>query len=103
MASRIDIRPGDTVTLELPYSEVCMHMRVAGRRMHVRLTDGAHPMAQLLSEDGSNFSLAITTGEAGIYRDADGFYAYVEASCTCPDDCNCRKAWRTNVCGCKAH
>jgi hypothetical protein len=23
--------------------------------------------------------------------------------CGCPDDCNCRRSWRTNYCGCKAH
>lgn len=23
--------------------------------------------------------------------------------CTCPDDCNCRRPWRINYCGCKAH
>ena len=24
-------------------------------------------------------------------------------SCYCPDDCNCRKPWRTSYCGCRAH
>ena len=24
-------------------------------------------------------------------------------TCTCPDDCNCRSAHRTNYCGCRAH
>jgi hypothetical protein len=23
--------------------------------------------------------------------------------CMCPDDCNCRHAWRTNFCGCQQH
>ncbi len=23
--------------------------------------------------------------------------------CMCPDDCNCRKEWRVNYCGCTAH
>jgi hypothetical protein len=63
------VRPGDRVRIELPYSEVCMHMRVAGRVMDVRMTDGRYPMAQLLNSDGSEFSFPITTGEAGIYGD----------------------------------
>jgi hypothetical protein len=74
---RIPIKPGDRVPLELPYSEVCMHMRVAGRVMDVQLTDGEYPMAQLMNEDGSEFSLPVTTGEAGIYGTLrDGFYCY---------------------------
>jgi hypothetical protein len=24
-------------------------------------------------------------------------------ACGCPDDCNCRKPWRMNYCGCRAH
>jgi hypothetical protein len=23
--------------------------------------------------------------------------------CGCPDDCGCRRSWRVNYCGCKAH
>ena len=23
--------------------------------------------------------------------------------CYCPDDCNCRKPWRANYCGCRRH
>lgn len=26
-----------------------------------------------------------------------------QRGCTCPDDCNCHKPWRTNYCGCKQH
>lgn len=51
--------------IELPYSEVCLHMRVAGRRM---LVGPAGPrMAQLYDDDGKPFSFPITRGEAG-YR-----------------------------------
>lgn len=78
-SSRRAARPGDRLRLELPHSEVCMHMRVAGRVMDVRLTEGEHPMAQLLNEDGSEFSFPITTGEAGIYGSLrDGFSYYPE-------------------------
>lgn len=72
---RTYIERGQVVTLELPYSEVCMHMGVAGQVMQVRLTPGPHPMAQLI-RDGRPFSFPVTTGEAGIYRDANGYYAY---------------------------
>jgi hypothetical protein len=61
---------GDVVAIELPGSEVCVHMRVAGKTMSVRvLADG---MAQLLTETGEPFSFPVTWGEAGIYRDALG-------------------------------
>ena len=71
------VRPGDHVRIELPFSEVCMHMRVAGRVMDVRMTEGRYPMAQLLNPDGSEFSAPILTAEAGIYGDVDrGFYCY---------------------------
>jgi len=73
------LRPGDRVRIELPHSEVCMHMRVAGRVMDVRMTEGRYPMAQLLNPDGSEFSAPILTAEAGIYGDVErGFYCYPE-------------------------
>ena len=77
------VRPGDRVRIELPYSEVCMHMRVAGRVMDVRMTEGRYPMAQLLSPDGSEFSAPILTAEAGIFGDVErGFYCYPESEPT---------------------
>jgi hypothetical protein len=48
----------------LPWSEACVHMRVAGREMWVRPV--ANGMAQILNDDGSNFSSPITRGEAGL-------------------------------------
>lgn len=76
---------GDTAVITLPYSEVCMHMRVAGTAMKAELfqviTCRTHyGMVQLYSEDGSMFSDPITTGEAGIYQDARGYYYYPEGS-----------------------
>lgn len=70
------VQPGEVVRVELPYSEVCMHLRVAGEQVQVSvLVDGA----QLLDESDRPFSFAITHGEAGIYRDAAGLYTYTEA------------------------
>lgn len=70
-----NVKPGDTVRVRLPWSEVCMHMRVAGELRKVRvLADGA----QILDDDGSPFSFPVTHGEAGIYRDAAGLYVEAE-------------------------
>lgn len=65
------VKPGDVVRLELPWSEVCMYMRVAGQERDVRVLEGG---AQILNEDGTRFSFPVTHGEAGIYTDADGLY-----------------------------
>jgi hypothetical protein len=54
---------GDTVRVELPYSEVCMHMRVAGKIMSVHVQEHG---AQLVTGDGRPFSFPITHGEAGV-------------------------------------
>ena len=62
----------------MPHTEVCMHMRVHNRRMQVELVACSYGyMAQLYTLDGQIFSLPITTGEAGIYEDQTGHYAYV--------------------------
>lgn len=62
---------GDTVRVKLPYSEVCMHMGLAGQERDVRIEEH---MAQILNLDGSPYSLPVTWGEAGIFRDAEGPY-----------------------------
>jgi hypothetical protein len=64
---RIYLTDGDVVQVRLPYSEVCMHMKVADKVMGVRLVEGH--MAQLLNRDGSPFSFPITAGEAGLHFD----------------------------------
>ena len=71
---------GDTVRLELPYSEVCLHMKIAGAVYNVELLcyPGGLGMAQVLAEDGRPFGAPVTPGEAGIYIDSGGFYAYPE-------------------------
>ncbi|MGK5530844.1 hypothetical protein [Streptomyces sp. URMC 129] len=65
---------GDHVRVRLPYSEVCMHMRVAGQAMTVVILEHG---AQILKEDGSSFSFPISHGEAGIYPlDGGSFRVY---------------------------
>jgi hypothetical protein len=69
------VKPGDVVRLMLPWSEVCLYMKVADQVMDVRVLDDG---AQILNEKGTPFSFPITHGEAGIYRDAEGLYTYNE-------------------------
>jgi len=74
---RIEIKPGEKGYAEMPYSEVCMHMRVAGKPMNFLFKDQQYPSVQLLREDGLPFSGPITYGEAGIYyREGEGYYYY---------------------------
>ena len=69
---------GNIVELEFPYSEVCMHLRVAGRVMKVEVVPQmtGRCVAQLLNDDGSNYSFSILMSEAGFYRDDRGYYYY---------------------------
>jgi hypothetical protein len=66
------VKPGDTLLILIPHSEVAMHMRIAGRPMPVRITEGPHPMAQILSDYAHPFGGAVTLGEAGLRIDNDG-------------------------------
>jgi hypothetical protein len=73
---RRSLRVGETVTLELPYSEVAMHLRVAGEHRPVRVLEAG---AQVLNPDGSPFSFPVLHGEAGIYAYSDGrLYADID-------------------------
>jgi hypothetical protein len=56
--------PSTAKLVEVPFSEVCMHMRVAGTWMFVQPLP--HNMAQLYTLGGSKFSMPITRGEAGL-------------------------------------
>jgi hypothetical protein len=56
--------PADAILLEQPYSEVCCHMRVAGKPMWVAPVGAL--MAQLYDLNGVKFSFPITRGEAGL-------------------------------------
>jgi len=69
------IHPNQETILELPYSEVCMHLRVAGTRMRARLV--ADGMVQLLDPEGREFSFPITAAEAGLQHDRDGWFSVV--------------------------
>ena len=76
------VAPGRRVRIVAPFSEVCMHMRVAGQQMDAVLlerSDGDRRWysAQLYQPGSATpFSFPITTGEAGIFDGEDGFYTY---------------------------
>ena len=72
--NRRNIQPGERVLVTAPHSEVCMHMRVAGRPMLVEVV-GPHA-AQLYTPEGRPYSAPITHGEAGVFFDAGAHYVY---------------------------
>jgi hypothetical protein len=69
------LQPRQETILELPYSEVCMHLGVAGTRMRARLEPNG--MVQLLDADGRAFSFPITAAEAGLDHDPDDWSSLV--------------------------
>jgi hypothetical protein len=104
------IKAGECGRADMPFSEVCMHMRIAGKAMRflllqsprgyvsVQLFEDAQACGMCngeghadLSVEGRltratciycegtgwrRFSAPITTGEAGIYSDEQGYYFY---------------------------
>lgn len=73
---RLHIEMGETGRAEMPYSEVCMHMLIAGKVFDFKIVGDRYPMIQLLNPDGSQFSGPITTGEAGVYSQDDRLFYY---------------------------
>ena len=69
--SRRPLQPNQETILELPSSEVCLHLGVAGTRMRARLEPNG--MVQLLDADGRAFSFPITAAEAGLGHDQNGW------------------------------
>lgn len=56
---------GDKVKVELPYSEVCMFMGLAGQVRTIEILDRG---VQIYGEDGTKYSFPILHSEAGVYR-----------------------------------
>lgn len=90
---KLTITPGEYYTVYMPYSEACMHMRVAGKRMWFVLSKSENPSVQLYHRRTpvsqlEPFSFPITTGEAGVYHEGTvedyragrGFYCYPMAN-----------------------
>jgi len=76
---KVDVTIGQTVWMEIGWSECAMHMQVAGKLMQVKLlpSEGHGAVAQLM-KDGHEFSAPILVGEAGMYRgdNAAEYYFY---------------------------
>lgn len=67
------VAPGDFVMVVLPYSEVCLHMGVAGKPMRIEVRKTC---VQLYNERGAEFSAPITHGEAGVLGVRPNLYVY---------------------------
>lgn len=72
---KVRVKSGDVVRLQMPWSEVCMHLRVADQVRNVKVHDTS---ASILNEDGTAYTFPVTHGEVGIYSDADGLYIQQE-------------------------
>lgn len=70
------LRVWDKRTVLLPFSEVAMHMQVAGERMEAQLIKTPSQVMVQLWKDGRLFSAPITYGEAGFFKDDCGFYTF---------------------------
>ncbi len=86
MDTKVTVVPGQRIRVIAPYSEVCCHMKIAGKPMYVELikreyADWTGYTAQFYKLTGEIFSSPVTTGEGGIHWDEESqtFYIY-------PDD-----------------
>lgn len=79
------IRLNKTYSGEMPFSEVCLHMRVAGKVLQFRLRrprrlNGKiardHPPVAQLYRNGRPWSAPIGFGEAGVYQHGQRYYFY---------------------------
>lgn len=69
----VHVYAGDRFLNEMPHSEVCTHMRIAGKMMECELV--GERMVQLYdAKTHQPFSAPITRGEAGVFEDAQGPY-----------------------------
>jgi hypothetical protein len=83
---RLSLTPGENYSAYMPYSEACMHMKVAGTRMWFTIVGDEYPMVQLLYRPQGRpvtdsllpFSFPITLGEGGVYHQDGEFYCYTE-------------------------
>ena len=69
--NKVVVKPGFEGTIVVPHSEVCMHMRIAGKTMKFRVEDRGNnpPAVQFLKEDGTPFSFPVLYGEGGLFYD----------------------------------
>lgn len=80
---RLTLTKGENYSAYMPFSEACMHMKVAGKRYWFTIVGDDYPMVQLLyrhNDEGplQPFSFPITLGEGGVYHQDGEFYCYPE-------------------------
>jgi len=76
--NRIYVERGKFYRVKLPWSEVCMHMQVAGKEMLISVVGEYYAMAQIHEDNGQVFSAPVTLGEAGVYSEGERLYVYGE-------------------------
>ena len=69
------VSAGERVWIMAPGSEVCVHLRVAGKFVEAELTGDERGVQ--LYEDGRKFSFPILPAEAGFLGSRGAIYAYV--------------------------
>ena len=73
------VEVGEVFEQVAPDSEVCMHLRVAGKKIPMEITQFG--MVQLYDPDTrERFSFPVLAGEAGVYQEHEGtqrFYIVV--------------------------
>ncbi len=75
------VQVGQRVLIECPYSEVCIHMRLAGRLMYAEVlrSEGGYCSVQLYDGEGPFgrvHSFPIGLGEAGFYQEKPVAYPH---------------------------
>lgn len=72
------IKVGDKIYKEMGYSEVCVHMRVAGKVMKAEIVSSRAVQLHTFNDEDElaeqPFSFPILLGEAGFYEDVEGIY-----------------------------
>ena len=96
---KIPLSVGERAHIELPFSEVNMHMGIAGKIWPVELLENG--MAQIYDGNSDNkFSFPVTANEAGIFRDGSGgFYCYGTYAQNAPAECEIEGCGKS-VCEC---
>lgn len=98
---------GKMYLVEMPYSEVCMHMQIAGQMMQIELVGNPkHLMVQVFDLSGALFSFPITQGEAGVYTHTNEetheeflyCYAYLPPEEKPTGYCACGAPWQQGEC-----
>jgi hypothetical protein len=71
MDTKRRVKVGEEIQVALPGSEVCHHLKVVDHLRTIRILEHT---AQILNDDGTDFSFPIGHGEAGVRTDSEGLY-----------------------------